>query len=446
MARVAVLLSTAALALLASARPAAANGVNTHTWISLHALEHLPDGELKRLLSDPAMRSLLINGSYFPDGGYAVRDDFGEMAHWEPFVDAYLTWMQRELPFPYARGDARPHVAFLMGVASHGMADQVFDATFMKAARGYDAAGWSDELLDSFDTATDVLLVEATGVDFRGETPWVPADELAPLFDGLGHTVAPQTLRDAQIAMHDIVLTYGAINGRDPVAVERYRTQYPWAAGRLMDEHEPGSPPCEGEVVAAYWLALWDRLHDVDSVQNQIIATYPRADSDGHPTAHAMVEAQVVVVFGHGVDAAQLADKFTVEDATGKTYAIEVDPWSGDVGNLVRLVPQEDWAADQTFTVTIAAGIRTLDGVTYDQPWSFAFSTRPAPGPRDPTSDPTPHTGEPWTGPPDPEPEKPDDGGCVVGGGAGLGAALALIALRRRRTSAARRAAGRDRG
>ncbi len=433
MVRAASLLSAAAvLALAAAARPAHANGVNIHSWITLRAVELLPEGQLRRILSDPAMEPYLVNGSIFPDGGYAVNDGYGELTHWEPFVTAYIAWMRAELGPPYDRPEARKHLGFLMGVASHGMEDQVFDSSYMAAARRFDAVGWSDVLFEDFDTATDVLLVAATGADFRGREVWVPAEEAAGVLAGIGHPVAPSVLLEAQGAMHTFVLAYGSINGRNPAEVERYTAQYPWGAAHIMDEHEPGSPPTEAEVVSAYQQVIWDRLHDASGVQNQIIATYPSAGSDGHPTDRTRIDAQVQLYFGHGVYGQELYDKLAITDATGKAYHLGIQAWSGTVGNLIRLVPEEDWAPDQTFTVTVAPGVRTIDGLTYDQPWSFQFSTRAATGPRDPMSDPTPHQGEPWV------PEAPDDGGCSAGGGAGSLVGLAALALlgRRRRVRA----------
>jgi hypothetical protein len=431
MRRIAPLLAASTAAVLATsagaARDAHANGVNTHTWISFHAIEHLPDGELKRLMSDPALAPMIINGSIFPDGGYAVDSPFGETAHWGPFHAAFVRWMQDNLPEPYARGEARPYVAFLMGVASHGMADQVFDSMFMEAARGYDAANWSDTLLDSFDTATDVMLVDSTQVDYRGTELWLPSMEMPGMFAEVGVTVDTDTLLNAQSAMHNFILAYGAVNGRDPEAVTRYRTQYPWASEHLMDPHEPGSPPCEGEVVAAYWLTIWDRLHGVDGPENMIIATYPPSGSDGHPTDHTRVEAQTVVVFGHGIGAG-VADKIRITDSTGKTYGFTARPFYSEA-NAVAIRPTEDWASNEIITVAIAAGVQTVDGFAYDAPFEYSFTTRPASGPRDPTTDPTPHDGEPWT----PPPGGGDSGGCDAGGGAGLGAVIALLAQRRNR-------------
>jgi len=96
---------TAATALLATALllgaatvflplPARANGQTSHLWISDTALDQLPDGELRDFLTRDDLQLMLRNGSMFPDGGYAVGDGYGEIAHWEPFQTAYLVWIR----------------------------------------------------------------------------------------------------------------------------------------------------------------------------------------------------------------------------------------------------------------------------------------------------------------------------------------------------------------
>src|SRR5262249_50775347 len=79
--------------------------------------------------------------------------------------------------------------------------------------------------------------------------------------------------------------------------------------------------------------------------------------------------------------------------------------------------------------VTIARGIGTVDGIRYDAPFSFSFSTRPSTTLQDPTSDPTPHTGEPWVAPPEAPNGTAVDGGegCSASGGAGLASAVAVL-------------------
>jgi hypothetical protein len=57
--RCAVLVAMLASIVVASPRAARANGGNTHVWISLHAIDHLPEGRLKQMLSRPELRSAL---------------------------------------------------------------------------------------------------------------------------------------------------------------------------------------------------------------------------------------------------------------------------------------------------------------------------------------------------------------------------------------------------
>ena len=147
-------LSAVSLALLASW--AHANGQGSHLWISQQAVGLLPAGELRDLLSDEALQPILMNGSMFPDGGYAAADDYGEMAHWEPFQDTYLAWIRQQFSPPWT-DEARQHMAFYLGMASHGMADQVYDSLFVERAQVEDAqSDWANE---SMDEATDVVFV-----------------------------------------------------------------------------------------------------------------------------------------------------------------------------------------------------------------------------------------------------------------------------------------------
>lgn len=424
-----------AFALLVPApRPARANGCNTHTWISLHALDHLPDGALKEMLSRPELRAALINGSIFPDGGYVVDDDYGEMAHWEPFVEAYLTWLREEAPRPFNVGDSAAYVAFLLGLASHGMADQVFDSSFVENARIQDAAGWSDELFTSHDTATDVMLVADQGVNYLDTPVWVPADELAALYeDHLGYTISAGTLDNSQELMHRLVLNYGVSTAMNPNKVADLEAQYPWTAEHLMSEDEVGAPPCEGEVVAAYWLALWDRLHDASTAQNDVIATYPRDGSAGHPTDYTAPSAWLNVVFGLGIREDQLDGHFAVTDSTGHAYELEVGTqWGSDDANLVKIKPLEDWAEDETFTLTVTPGLDFIDGTQMTEPFTMTFSTAEG-DPGAPTSDPTPHVGEPDVG------TVEDAGCCGAGGGGSAVCVLLVVPLWRKRAGQCRR-------
>jgi hypothetical protein len=83
------------------ALPVFANGNFSHLWVATDALNYLEQGELKDLLTQDDLGDVLRNGAMFPDGGYAVGDGYGEMAHWEPFQTAYLEWIRATYQPPW---------------------------------------------------------------------------------------------------------------------------------------------------------------------------------------------------------------------------------------------------------------------------------------------------------------------------------------------------------
>ena len=111
-------------------------------------------------MNDPLLIDPLIGGTIFPDGGYAAGHPYGETAHWEPFQHRYLAWIRDQYAPPWS-SEARRHIAFLLGLSSHGMADQYFDSLYLERAEVYDVA--SDWQTSSVDEATDVLFVSKVG-------------------------------------------------------------------------------------------------------------------------------------------------------------------------------------------------------------------------------------------------------------------------------------------
>lgn len=427
------------LVVLASSSAAWANGNDSHIWITRQALAQLPDGTLKRLLSDPAHERALLNGTIFPDGGYAVGNDYGEMAHWEPFVEAYVQWIRARWQPPYS-GEAARHVAFLMGVASHVLADQTYDSMFMAKARGYDAATWSDERLLDFDSNTDVLLAAETGQHIEigdpGLEPWYPPEIPSIYEERLGYTISKELIDQAQTTLVFVVVEYAQSMAAQPDQVAAARARYPWAAAHLMDGVTACGPPCEAAHVTVYWRVLWDRLHGERRPENFVVSTVPRAGGGGLSIDSKLVESSIFVTLGGEPERATLLPSaFRVTDAAGVDYPIDVNPW----GNVLRLKPRAPWPASTQLTVTIAPGVRTLDGATLDAPFSFTVATGDGDGG---WGDPTPRAGEPVTALPP---------GCSVGGATanarGIGMALvALVALFMATVIAARRRARRRPG
>ena len=157
------------LLVLLTSSPVYANGQTSHVYISLHAVDHLPSGDLRELLARPDLRDHLVNGTMFPDGGYAIGDDYGELAHWEIVQAPYLGWLTAQHQLPWT-DEAAQHIAFLMGMASHGMSDQVYDSLYLERARVYDAQ--SDWESYSIDEATDIAFALALHFLERLDNGW----------------------------------------------------------------------------------------------------------------------------------------------------------------------------------------------------------------------------------------------------------------------------------
>lgn len=355
--------------------PALANGNHTHLGISLAAIDLLPDGELKTLLQDPTLRQMLLNGSCFPDGGYAIGDGYGETAHWEPYQRAYLAQIQKHYPDLTKMQEGRERVAFLFGMFSHGMADQVYDALFMDSAKVFDAKNWADTLLTSFDTSTDVMWVVK-----RGPSPipelWVPFDDVMATYVNIGQAATQETVQGGQELVTSIVLGYPAMAAEDPQKVAEGAARYPWADAHLTSAETAGSPPCEAKVVAAYWQMLWETIHGKNDTQRLVIATIPSDGSAGHPTAHSNPESKLAVVFAHALlESSIQKGAITVTDSKGHAYPLKIGLFYGNGSNVLRAIPQEDWAADETFTVTVHPGMKSIDGLELAGPVSFTFRT-----------------------------------------------------------------------
>ncbi|MFN7144279.1 MAG: Ig-like domain-containing protein [Myxococcota bacterium] len=402
--------------------PAAlANGQTSHQWISLLAVDALPPGELRDFVSREDVRDALLNGTMFPDGGYAVGDDYGEMAHWEPTQDLYLDWIVANHPAPFDDEGAR-HAAFLLGMMSHGMADQFYDATYMERSKAWDPAeSWA---CCSMDEATDVAYAAVQG---PGTVPpkWWP-EEILDVVARNGHTVDHDTVDQGQSLLGIAIGFVGAASAIDET-VARYTEQFPWACTHQVDPAVVGNPPHEAEVVAAYWQVVWDRLHGGDGWASPVLATVPADGGWQAVRDSSNVDARLAIVFAKGLEPSTVEPPgaITVATADGVEVPIAVSVFYHHASHVVNVAPLEDWAADTDYVVTVHPGVATWDGYVVGAPITSTFTTRAPPDPVDTGGDTAGDTGAP-TG-------NASGCGCGTGASAGLAGVLAAAALVRRR-------------
>lgn len=355
--------------------PALANGQSTHVWITQHAIAHLPEGELRELVEDPALNKALINGTMFPDGGYAIGDGYGEIAHWEPFQQAYLQWIRETFSPPWDQGEAADHVAFLMGLGSHGMADEVFDSLFMERSRVYDP-GW-DGGTSNLDTASDVLFAAEVGGIVPPEL-WLPIEVLMPLFnEELGYPVEAATIEGGHSLLFS-ALAYTEWGRTNEERLATFRSEFPWTADNLSNLDVPGSPFREARVVARYWEDLWARLDEPGVWNAPVLEVVPGVGAAAHPTDSLLVEARLHLSFSRGVEGGSLS-AISVHDDAGNPLPVVVEHHYGDFSHAVHVLPAQDWPVDETVELRIAPGLMNFDGVSSIEDWSTSFSTGLAP-------------------------------------------------------------------
>ena len=348
------------------------NGQSSHCWISEQAIQQLPEGELRELMTDQGLEIQWRNGTMFPDGGYAVGDDYGERAHWESFQLAYLEWIQEQYSKPWSP-EAKEHIAFLMGLASHGLADQSYDSMYYRRGYRYDVTGNWDE---SFDTATDVAFVAQTAPQPLVDK-WIPTDLFQQLYAEQGHVVDAETMQQGQTLLKVAIEWVGSISQQED-ALNEYRSDFPWGTSNQLNESVPGSPVVEVGIVAAYWQVLWAQLNN-EVPPKEILYSYPAEERYEFPIEKDNIEAELSIVFSKGIDADSLSEEmFSIQGSTGDYHPIGIDLFYGADSHVINITPLDDWTLDD-FRLTVSAELPFMDGSQLGEDWILFFSTKEKP-------------------------------------------------------------------
>jgi len=369
-----------AVCLIALFAPASvrANGSYSHIHISQLAVEKLPAGALRSLLEDPVSVPTLEAGSMFPDGGYAVGDDYGEHAHWSPFLNAYVTYLRDKYAGDYSSVAAKEEVAFLMGIASHGIADQTYDTTIL--ARAFEVDGDPANV----DQEADYFIVIDQNVLLYTQA-WAPYSDLVTVFlDGIGYNVTEATMTAGMTAME------AAIALQRTTALQQYHAawqHYPWLGTHIYDEDAPGALPHLAELVRRHWQVLWKRLQfNEDFDQDAVIAFVPEQWQEAFPadTSGGAANFRIGVLFGYGVSRAQASPFIDLLDESSNSVPFTLrTPYNGDIRNYMWLEPSSPLANDHEYRVVIGAGIENNNGDVTTVDRVLTFRTRcvsPGPG------------------------------------------------------------------
>jgi hypothetical protein len=388
-----------------------AHGINGHVHVTGWAVESLPPGELHTFFADAALRDTAQIGAAFPDSGYAIGDPYGEMAHWEPFINAYVEWIIATFGPTYETEEARRHIAFMMGAAAHGLQDEIFDTHFLRYLIQEDG---QDQ--DAADSGTDAFLFTDGVLEFKPPL-YIPETGLQAVFTA-AHDYAPDQSQIRAGMQRVKILVIDRFAAVAPMLDAQYRPLLPWGSTHYLDPEVPGSLRAEIQPTAAYMLALWERLHGRYTPQMLATHTYPTSTRRLRGADHTRVDSRIGVVFGIGAIVGTLNEETVRLFGPGETPVsldVQHTRWTGrpdDATRQVVLVPLEDLALDTEYEVRLLPGIELQDGRRTDSTWTYRFRTPcPAEGPCSPGPEAMPLDPPRVPYPPPPDAGLPRDAG-----------------------------------
>lgn len=368
LARLPSLLSVVILALaclLTGPSEARAHGIYGHMHVTGWAVENMPEGELKSFLSEPEVFEALLYGAAFTDSGYWIQSGqnksaaraYAEHSHWPPFVRDALQWVRTNDPPPFDGLESRKRVAFLMGVAAHGLQDEVFDSLFLYHMQEHDGAGQ-----DRADPGTDGFLFLDDHVRMRPEE-YVPWSMLLELYGRLDEPVDRRTVESAQRAM-DLYLDERTGRAIGEGLGEEHAEAIPWARTHYLDPAIPGSLRAEIRPTMHYLEALWERLHDRWRAEDLVIHTYPAVPRRLLSHRRATPDAWVTFVFGRAVEYGRGEGAWVDEMGGEIGFRRDDTRWGGpgDWTRLATLKPTEDLVPGGRYTASLNGSLPLIGG------------------------------------------------------------------------------------
>lgn len=384
----------AMLLLGATAGPALAAGMSTHALMAEYGRRYLPDTHpLKAILT--AHRPALLAGAMYPDGGYATGAvfngdrDVAETAHWEYFVNPLIQILHDDgctsgasLEIPQFGGTLEyvtttvtglaplaelriddscgAMIAYAMGIAAHGMGDEVWDALFEPQVRerGEDAEsspaytldafppgaevsvgdvlravigdepfevlrqGFDPLSLNSIEYAMDVIAIREQGL--WADVPFLtfpPAEVIARAYEDSGRDVDASAAAIERAALFTRTLVLAERAGA-AAEYDRVRQQMPWASGHYFTGS--GGVLHVGKMITGYYLHLWDKLqHGVVNARGpRIVGVHPDNGEQGVPFEYSADRFVRVFISGS-------VDRASVTEAPGGLVLFDGD------GNVV---------------------------------------------------------------------------------------------------------------
>ena len=338
-------------------------GVNSHLWITDSAICQLPVGsKIRGLFEDQRRVDLTRLGSSFPDSGYAIDHEYGEVAHWPPFVQAFVESFQSRHGTDETQwtAEAFDEVAFIMGVAAHGYEDELFDTQFLRWVEQEDGAGQN-----IIDPAIDLLLIHEGHTELLPEL-YFPVEATVDALRRTGVAVEVSDVESGLGRVHQFAL--GLTRASDALAslVERDAPLIPWATRHYLNREVTGSLAHEPLKVAALLEAIYERLAHRPVSETVLSHIEPMAP---HALDRTSIERRdesrwISLYFHTAVQTEAVLHSLRLLGETGSelSYEARSTRWGG--GGYTRIIQLSPYQLndESTITVEIGGGIPLFNG------------------------------------------------------------------------------------
>lgn len=428
-------------ALLALAAPGAAHGagITTHAWMADVGIDEVEDQALRGFLAQH--RSTVLSGAVYPDSGYYLGgvyppSNFGEVSHWEQFVDAYVAHIRAkpecEGTLADPRGPCAGLVAQMMGAAAHGLGDETWDWMFepQMPDRGEhpydrnrvdDQPGWAElgtlpggadvrSLLLALDDATvgdddspifgvinsPEYNMDVAAINFYGRVAFdslpPPISDLVEVYRDIG--------RD-DVTAEGIAIAWAGITG--VLAAERasvldaqgVRNDMPWSAANMTTSQ--GGVFHSGRMIAGYYEALWRKLLNGEHPAPRVVGTAPFDGSEDVPTDWAGAQTlagpygdgdkRIIAVLSNALaydtprqlpGSIRLYGPGNAEVAARPGFP-QAGPYGGPGVHSIAFFPAGDLTPCTTYTAEVSNDGGELSdhaGAALAEPYRWSFTTR----------------------------------------------------------------------
>lgn len=402
---------------LLPAAPAGASGVTTHAFMAERAIPFAEDPRLRDLLA--AHTDQVLSGAHYPDAGYGASSfpggDFGEVSHWERFVNAYAAHLRGRAdcaPLSDPSGPCAAQVAHLMGVAAHGMGDEMWDWLFEPQMADYGESpvhplyrsglpGAAElaslppgSLINTPEFAMDNIALAEYDRLRKVPLSTPPADDLLATYRAIGRS---DITREGIFAGHALI-TAALTGERAGLAAEYPRVKatmprssaaYLTGAGGILDT---------AEAIGGYYDNVWRKLVGDGHPAPKVVGVNPEPGTTGVKTAWQPVRAapgpngggakdRIIAVLANSLDVSTITpEHVALLDEQGEPVPPapgfpRPGPYgAGDGTHSLMLHPAGDLRPCTRYTAVITPGLRDHAGGRLARPYRWSFTTEPAAG------------------------------------------------------------------